>query len=270
MADRRSYLLRSVSNAARVLKSFSHDSTSLGVSEISERLGIAKSTAHRLLATLADEGLLVREPNSTKYRLGLKLYELGQRAVSSLEIHDVVPEVLDRLKDRTGETAHVAVLDGREVVYIARRESDRSLRMFQSVGHRNWAHCTATGKLLLAYLEPEEVRALLPKQLEEMTALTITDREVLIKRLGPIRRRGYAENVSEVEPGVASAAAPIWSHENKVVAAIGAAGPVSRIDEHFSQELVDAVIEAGREASIRMGSSEELQPKSELTKASHP
>ena len=136
----------------------------------------------------------------------------------------MVPEVLDRLKDRTGETAHVAVLDGREVVYIARRESDRSLRMFQSVGHRNWAHCTATGKLLLAYLEPEEVRALLPKQLEEMTALTITDREVLIKRLGPIRRRGYAENVSEVEPGVASAAAPIWSHENKVVAAIGAAG----------------------------------------------
>lgn len=253
MADVRSYLLRSVTNAARVLRAFTYEAPSLGVSEIAQRLDIAKSTAHRLLATLAEEGLLGRDPVSGKYRLGLGLYELGQRAVSSLEITEIALPVLERLRDRTGETSHVAILDGRDVIYVARRASPRSLRLFNAVGHRNWAHCTSTGKLLLAFQEPETLNDLLPEQLEAVTPYTITDRRLLLKQLDEIRTLGVSENVSEAEAGVASAAAPIRDHDGVVMAAIGAAGPVSRIEESSPQHLVEAVVAAGREASRLMG-----------------
>ena len=142
-------------NAARLLKEFSRGSREIGVTELSRRLGIGKSTAHRLLNTLAEERLLEQDPDTGAYRLGLAMYELGASVSMHTDLHEACSPVVDQLRNATRETVQVAVLDGREVVYVERRESPQTLRLFGRVGHRNDANCTSTGKLLLAYLPPD-------------------------------------------------------------------------------------------------------------------
>ena len=135
----RSATLGSVANAARVLKAFTPNEREWGVTDLARRLGIAKSTAHRLLATLTDEGLLEQDPTTGRYRLGLIVFDLAA-AAQSVDLHEAVLSPMTDLRNRTGETVQVAVLDGREVVYVERLDSPNTLRLFLEVGRRNSAH----------------------------------------------------------------------------------------------------------------------------------
>jgi len=246
--------LSSVRNAARLLCAFTPADRDLGVSELAARLGLAKSTIHRLLSTLALEGLIERDPVSGRYRLGLKLYELGTIAADHLDLHEVVAGPIDDLRNRTGETVHVAILDGPEVVYIARRESPHTLRLFLRVGHRNHAHCTSTGKVLLAFLPATERAAILDgRELPAHTKYTITDRTKLDAELDAIRRRGWAENINESELGVHSVAAPIRDASGRVVAAISAAGPAPRFTPDVMRRVAAETVRAADTISTRLG-----------------
>ena len=124
-------------------------------------LAMGKSTVHRLCATLAAGGLLDHNAETGRYRLGLRLYELGTLVSAHMDLHDAAGPALLEVRNRTGETVQLAVLDGREVVYVERLESSHTVRLFGRVGHRNSAHCTATGKVLLAHLPDAELDALL-------------------------------------------------------------------------------------------------------------
>ena len=246
--------LSSVRNAARLLKEFSRGSREIGVTELSRRLGIGKSTAHRLLNTLTEERLLEQDPLTGAYRLGLAMYELGNSVSMHTDLHDACIPVLDQLRNATRETVQVAVLDGREVVYVERRESPQTLRLFGRVGHRNGAHVTSTGKLLLAYLPPERLDATLDGwDLERRTPASITDPIVLRAQLHDIRARGWAENVNEVEMGVASVATPIRNGIGDVVAALSVAGPVQRINVENLRRFVKPCHEASLAISRRLG-----------------
>lgn len=246
--------LSSVRNAARLLTAFTPTDRDLGVSELAGRLGLGKSTVHRLLSTLALEGLIERDTTTGRYRLGLKLYELGSIVGDHLDLHEVVAGPIDDLRNRTGETVHVAILDGAEVVYIARRESPHTLRLFGRVGHRNHAHCTSTGKLLLAFLPLPDLAAILDAvTLPAHTRYTITDRDKLEDELEAIRRRGWADNIEESELGVHSVAAPIREASGRIVAAISVAGPAARFTPEAMRRVAVDTVRTGDAISARLG-----------------
>ena len=246
--------LSSVSNAARLLKEFGRGEREMGVTELSRRLDIGKSTAHRLLNTLTEERLLEQDPETGLYRLGLIMHELGANVQASLDIHTAASPVMDQLRNITQETIQIAVLDGREVVYVERRESPQTIRLFGRVGHRNDAHCTSTGKILLAYLPSADLDTTLHGwKLKKQTPYTVSDHATLRQQLDQVRRQGYAENVNESEIGLASIAAPIRDFRGNVVAALSVAGPIQRLDGASLRRFNRHVVEAAAAISRRLG-----------------
>jgi DNA-binding IclR family transcriptional regulator len=246
-------LLASVRNAARLLKEFSSREREFGVSELARRLGLGKSTVHRLLVTLAEQHLVEQDELTGKYRLGLAIYDLGAAVATGLDLHEAVMPAMEKLRAATGETVQVAVLDGREVVYVERLDSPNTLRLFLAVGRRNWAHSTGSGKCLLAFLSPTELDAVMDGWvLEPRTERTITDPAKLRKDLALTRDRGYSVNRDESEIGVLSIAAPIRDNTDRVRAAMSVAGPTQRMDPLFDQITI-AVREMAAVASRRLG-----------------
>ena len=246
--------LSSVQNAARLLKEYSKGNRDLGVTELSRRLGIGKSTAHRLVNTLALEGILEQDPHTGSYRLGLVMYELGASVSWHADLHEACSPVIDHLRNATKETVQIAVLDGREVVYVERRESQQTLRLFGRVGFRNDAHCTSTGKLLLASLQPHALEPILNGwRLKPHTPHTIVRIDALRSELSEIRRKGWAENINESEMGVASVAAPIRKGMGEVIAAVSVAGPLQRLTGDSLRRFARPCIEAGVAISRRLG-----------------
>ena len=202
--------LSTVRNAARLLKVFRSREADLGVSELARRLGLGKSTVHRLLTTLAAEGLIEQNPRTGGYRLGIVMFELGEAVRVHMDLHAAAAPVLGELRAQTGESSQVGVLDGHEVVYVDRLESTHSLRLFTETGRRVPVHCTSSGKVLLAYLPEARRHAVLrAAPLTALTPHTITDPERLAAELARVRRRGWAEAINEREIGVASIAAPV-------------------------------------------------------------
>jgi IclR family transcriptional regulator, KDG regulon repressor len=248
----RSATLGSVSNAARVLKAFTPNEREWGVTDLARRLSIAKSTAHRLLATLTDEGLLEQDPASGRYRLGLVVFDMAA-AAQSVDLHEAVLTPMTELRNRTGETVQVAVLDGREVVYVERLDSPNTLRLFIEVGRRNAAHSTGCGKALLAFLAPDQLERVLRNwKMEAKTPHTITDATALRDDLAESRRRGYAVNRRESEVGIISVAAPIRDVSGRAIAAVSVAGPAERLEPH-ELKLAQATIECAALTSRRLG-----------------
>ena len=246
--------LSSVRNAARLLRAFAPTDRDLGVSELATRLALPKSSVHRLLTALAAEGLVERTPPNGRYRLGLRLYELGAIVSSHLDLHEVVSPYLDDLRNRTGETVHVSILDAGEVVYVERRESSHTLRIFRRVGHRNHAHCTSSGKVLLAWLPADERRRIYAEHgLPPHTPQTITDPERLEEELVRVRERGYAENINESELGASSVAAPIRDVSGSVIAAIAIAAPSARFSRESMRRFASEVVTAAERISSHLG-----------------
>ncbi len=237
--------LSSVRNAARLLRAFTPTDRDLGVSELAARVGLPKSSVHRLLTALAAEGLVDRSGSNGRYRLGLRLHELGEIVSSHLDLHEVVRPYLDDLRNRTSETVHISILDAGEVVYVERRESPHTLRIFRRVGHRNHAHCTGSGKVLLAWLPAEDRRRIYATHgLPSHTPQTITVVEKLEEELARVRERGYAKNVNESEIGASSVAAPIRDASGSVVAAISIAAPSARFSQEATRRFVSEVMNA--------------------------
>jgi IclR family KDG regulon transcriptional repressor len=251
--DGETQILSSVSNAARVLREFGKGESQLGVSDLARRVGIAKSTAHRIVHTLAAEGLLERVEETGTYRLSVVMRILGASAQSSSLLHSASTTVLDMLRNLTKETVQVAVLDGLEVVYVERRESPHAVRVFGRIGNRAPANSTGTGKLLLAYLPDDELSARLEGvRLVRRTPYTLTDPDMLRAEFGKIRNRGWSENINESEMGIASVSAPIRDDSGEVVAALSVAGPVQRLDGNNVRRFIRPVTEAAAHISRRL------------------
>src|SRR5580693_241209 len=250
--------LSTVRNAARLLKVFRSRETDLGVSELARRLGLGKSTVHRLLTTLASEGLIEQNPHTGGYRLGLMMFELGQAVRVHMDLHAAVGQVLGDLRAQTGESSQVGVLDGHEVVYVDRLESAHSLRLFTETGRRVPVHCTSSGKVLLAYL-PEARRQVVLRSapFTALTPHTITDRSQFAAELDRVRRRGWAEAVNEREIGVASIASPVRDVSGEVIAAISIGVPLARCSVMALRRLAPVIVEAAEAASRRLGWSPE-------------
>lgn len=219
--------LRSVLTALDLLDCFTSD-TELGVSDIARRLGVAKSTAHRLLTTLCARGFAEQNPQTGHYRLGFHLYELGQLAVSRMDLHAAALPLLEELRERTGRAVHLAIPDQGEVIYLERLQTVRVSRLFTGVGRRLPAHCTSSGKAIAAF-NPLVARARTAAGFTGLTSSSIRSAAHFERELVGVRRAGYAVNHDEAKFGLSSVAAPVRDRTGVARAAISLVGPTSEV-----------------------------------------
>lgn len=245
--------LSSVANALRLTKAFSEAEPEMGISALASRLGLAKSTVHRLATTLVEYDMLEQNRETGKYRLGLALFELGTLVRRKMDVMNEAQGQIHALADTTGETVQLAILDHLSVLYIRIRESRQAVRMSSGLGSRAPAHCTSVGKALLAHRHAEVVQQVIDAGLPRFTANTITDGARLREELAYIRTRGYAIDDEEIEAGLRCVAAPIRDHSGQVVAAISVAAPVQRMTKKAMQASIPSVVAAAEAISRRLG-----------------
>jgi IclR family transcriptional regulator, KDG regulon repressor len=253
-ADRALNGAQVVDRVIDILEAFEWLGPQLGVSELSRALDLKKATTHRLLASLRRRDIVAQDPQTRRYHLGMRLWQLGMLALNQLDWIDRARPYLRQLRDETGETTHLAVLEQGQVMYIDKVESEHSLRMPSQVGRRLPAHCTGVGKALLAYLSPQALAEVIDQHgLPEMTPHTITERHVLVAELASIRERGYAMDDEEIEPGLRCIAAAVRGHSGEVTAAISIAGPSSRLRREDVERHAESVVAAARQISSALG-----------------
>jgi IclR family transcriptional regulator, KDG regulon repressor len=245
--------LSSVANSLRLIKAFSEDHYEIGISDLAKRLGLAKSTVHRLASTLLEQGMLEQNAGDGKYHLGLALFELGTLVRRKMDFTVEARPFLRTLAERTGETVHLAILDHDSVLYIITHESKQALRMGSKVGTRVPVHSTAVGKTLLAFQPEEEIARIVARGLPASAPNTIVDPKVLLRELAQVRARDYAVDDEESEVGLRSIAAPVRSHSGNVIAAISIAGPVHRMTKKMLLGWVRELAEAAAAVSQRLG-----------------
>jgi IclR family KDG regulon transcriptional repressor len=245
--------LSSVTSALLVLKVFSEAEVELGVSSIAKRLGLAKSTAHRLAVTLAAEGFIEQNPENGRYRLGLALFELGMLVRRRMDVSTLGLPLLGALRDRTQETVHLAILNRTSIVYLFNLESSQAIGIRSYLGARKPAFCTSEGRVLLAFGAPETVTAVLKEGLVARTPKTNIDPKALPKVLDEVRRTGCAFDDEESEVGMRGVAAPIRDITGRVIAAVGLAGPIQRLTLRGLRALAPQVVATADGVSERLG-----------------
>jgi len=246
-------LLSSVKNALRVLNCFTIDQPKKGVGELALELGLAKSTVSRLMTTLASEGFVVRDSNSRKYRLGISILALSGIIMSNLEITKEAGPVVNKLVNELGETAHLAILDETDTIYVHKEECSHAVRILTYLGKRNPAYCTSSGKVLLAYSDESTINKVIDKGFIKYTNKTIDTKSKLLSEIKKVQERGYAYSKDEILEGVTSIAAPVRDYTGKVVAAITVVGHNQRINSDKIPVFAKKIIDASKEASERLG-----------------
>jgi DNA-binding IclR family transcriptional regulator len=248
------YRVQVLDRTVGILQVLADARSSLGPAEIAQQLSLHKSTIHRLLASLERHGYIRRQPGNGKYGLGLKLFELGSRAVAGLDLREYAQPVLERLMMQTGETAHLCVMDGGQMISVAIAESRRTVRTPATVGRRSPLHCTAVGKAMLAFLpEPALLAVLKQHPLRKYTSRTLVTRAALVAELGRIRTRGYAIDDEEIEEGLRCVGAPVRNYSGAVVASLSIAGPAFRLSRSRIPQLAEAVVDAAERLSADLG-----------------
>jgi DNA-binding IclR family transcriptional regulator len=226
-----SYTIESVENAVRVLLML-RSQRSLAVSDVARQLGIARSSAHRMLATLHSEGMVELDPATRQYGAGPQLIELGLAVLGSTDLRSQARPYLELLVDKIGETVHLLVPDRNEVVFLDGVEGRHAIRAALRTGDRAPAHVAGAGKLFLAQLSEAQLLELYPNsQLRGGTTNATRSLRSLQQKLADVRRDGYALNLEESEPGLNALAVPVRASDGSVRAAFSIAGPASRLTE---------------------------------------
>jgi len=255
-------ILRSVDRAIAVLKAFSEEEPELGVTELSQRLELPKSTVYRLLASLQQEGVVDQDPETEKYRLGIELVRLAGLVLKQIDVRQVARPYLQSLARASEETVNLSVLtDGGKVINIDGISSPRIVRNVGWIGREMLPHCISSGKALLAYLPQQRLEHILAKGpvlskaegLPRFTEKTITDSILLQEELKKVRQQGHAVAQEELEIGLSAVAAPIWNHEGKVVAAVSVSGPSFRLSAEKIPELAELTRRTANEISHQLG-----------------
>ena len=242
--DPKSYNVRAVERAVQILSSFDNEHAEQGVSEIAQTTGLHKATAHRIIMTLFNSGFLERTADGEKFRLGLRMVELGLGALHHLDVRRAAHPYMQKLVDDFQEICTLGVFDRGQVLFVEVVHSERSLTIAARVGRHLPAHCTSGGKVLLAFLPPAVVEPVLKAPLASYTENTITSPARLREELEVVRQRGYALDNEEFEAGICAVAAPIRDIEGNVIAHMSMPGPTSRLTPERIPEIAQALMEA--------------------------
>ena len=229
-----------ITKAFRILDHFTNLKPEWGVRELAQVLGDNKSTVYRQLATLADLKVLQQNPQSGKYRLGLKLFELGNRVELQNALVNKAHPCLEQVASEITETVHLGILQSAGVLIVDKIESPRGLKLSSSIGLYTPAYCTALGKVLLANLDkPAQDHYLASLKLQAHTDYTLESKAKLRSQMTKIARDGYAIDREELEEGLICVGVPVYNQLDKIVAALSASGPASRFREDAIAEYVE-------------------------------
>ena len=251
------YKLQGLDRIVAILDMLGASDRSLSLAEICQRMELRKSTAHRALMALEHTGMIERAP-SNRYRLGLKLYDMGSRAVEQIDLRSRVRPFVRKLALRVAETVHLGVLHKTKVVYVDKIEPiNRRVCISSRTGTSNPVYSTSMGKAILAYLPQEQTRKIVSSiDFVGFTSKTITSGGELIDALERVRRRGYAIDDEEMEIGTRCVGAPILDAEGIPIAAISVSGSATRLAAHCVPGIAEHVMRCAKEISAALA----LQP----------
>lgn len=251
MADKS---VQTLNRALDIIELLSLEQESIGVTDIGQRTGLHKSTVHRLLNALADRGYVEKNPKNGTYKLGLKFIEISSLFLNKLELKTEARPYLRRLAEQVGQPVHLAILMGRDAVYIDKVEAVNSIRMYSQIGRRVPVYCTAIGKVLLSGLEQDELAALLDElEFRSYTVNTIKTKDELLAHVNRARELGWAVDDEEHEDGIRCVSAPVYDYTGKIIAAVSVSGDRKVINENRDDEISTYVMDAAADISKRMG-----------------
>jgi IclR family KDG regulon transcriptional repressor len=251
--EKTNYIIQSVSHALDVLEQFTGEPDELGVTELSKRLKLHKNNVFRLLATLESRGYIEQNKATENYRLGIRCLRIGQRFVHQMGLLRQARPVMQQVARSSRETAFIAVMRNGTVVPLDGVETEQPVRLVSRVGDLLPLHCTAAGKLHLAFGD-EELRASLPGTLQKFTEKTIVDTNALATQLKRVAENGYAVDLGEHIEDVRSVAVAIRDYTRAVVGSLSLSGPAYRLSqERIEKEIVPLMLKAGRDLSTRLG-----------------
>ena len=245
--------VRSVDRAAALLLALGECPGEAGVSELARRLGLHKSTASRLLATLQRRGLVEQDEESGKYRLGLVVIRLAERAERTLDLRGIALPELERLAGVTRETVSLGIVEGDTCLTVAQVDGPNMVACADWTGRTTPLHCVASGKVLLAAMAERDVLRIARPGLPARTERTITGLEALMEELARVRRRGFATAFSEWIEGTNGVAVPVADARGRVIASIAVWGPAFRVTAGRIAEIVTSAREAAAAITVRLG-----------------
>jgi len=252
--EKTNYIIQSVSHALDVLEQFTGEHDELGVTELSKRLKLHKNNVFRLLATLESRGYIEQNRVTENYRLGIHCLQLGQSYVTQMGLLRQAHPILQGLAQRARETVFVAVQRKQGIVPLDAVEADRPVRIISTIGEALPLHCTAAGKVHLAFAADPEGRDALINGVNKFTDRTITDRQALLQELGRISDAGYSVEMGEYIDEVNSVAVPIRDYTRNVVGSVTLTGPSYRLGaDRIAKEIAPLLVKAGNELSSRLG-----------------
>ena len=226
----------------------------IGVTELSQRIMMSKSTVYRFLQTMKTLGYVKQEGETDKYTLSLKLFELGGKALGYQDLTQIADVQMHRLGKLTKETLHLGALDEDSVVYLHKIDSEYNLRMYSRIGRRCPLYSTGLGKVMMAWLPEEEVRSMLANvTFERFTEHTLANIDELLVELAQVREQGYAEDNEENENGLRCFAVPIYNRMGRIITGLSLSLPIVRFEESKRADLVSLLHEAAGKISAELG-----------------
>ena len=247
------YPYSSLRNALRLLNLFSVEEPELQLEDMASRLKIGQSTAYRLVHTLIEEGFIVRDPFSKSYRLAASVLALSHTIMTKVDLCHLSLPILEKLAEKTGETAHIGVFKDYQVLYLLKMDSSYPIHLLSHAGRKNPIHCTSTGQVLLANQSDAMIEQVISKGLTSYSAKTITDPEKL-RELLKINSftRICRESRRTSRRGGTSIAAPVKNNKGKVIASVSIAGPTSRINQQTISKLTKQVQQAADDITMKL------------------
>lgn len=255
MANSSKTPVQSIDRVFDLIETLSSASHGMTLTDLSAGVGLHVSTTHRLLSSLVSRGYVQKDVETGKYRLTLRMFEIGSRVLDGLNLVSIARPHLEYLADLTRETIHLVARRQNEVVYLYKEDTqERIIRMASAVGRCAPMYCTAVGKCILAYLSPEEVQRIWDgTAITAYTPRTCTSKEALLESLEVIRRQGFSVDNEEYELGVRCVAAPIFDYSGAPIAAISISAPAARIDESKQALFTREALACANKISSLMG-----------------
>jgi IclR family KDG regulon transcriptional repressor len=238
------------------------DSGQIGISELSQRLAMSKTTVHRVIQTLKALGYVTQEVETERYRLTIRLFELGAKALESVDLVREADVEMRRIGQVTREAVHLGAFDEDAIIYIHKIDADYGLRMQSRIGRRNPLHSTAIGKVLLAWMDPLDARDVLSHvEFRKSTQKTLTCAEAVLSILPHVREQGYGEDNEEQEEGLQCIAVPVFDRFGRVIAGLSISFPTMRCGADTKSHYVALLKQSGLAISTRLGYREATAPE---------
>jgi DNA-binding IclR family transcriptional regulator len=250
-------LVQSVERSMILLEKLAEEKNGIGITRLSEMVGLHKSTVHRLLGTLMSRGYVEKKIDSDKYKLGKKILFLASSILDSMDLRKIARPYLRKLANTTNEVVHLSILDGDEAVYVDKLESDymnSSVRMNSQIGKRVPLYCTAVGKVLVAHLDDAAIRAIVKEEsMIKLTEKTITNMDDFIEEINRVREKGYALDDVENEEGIRCIAVPIYDKDKKITASASVSGLTIILNGEKLELVKEELIKTCKLISYQLG-----------------